>query len=149
MFFIWSINIENCNLKKIVKKPLYGPITNSHLKEKINYDYNDYVKILLKKWPIAFGNKNASISIAIFVYKLKWCIKLRYLHYSTTWLCTWVRVYIDCASYTFQLSIKKCLIFDLQMTGTIYIPLRHYLPSLQSFLEFHLNPENFKQFKTN
>lgn len=37
------------------------------------------------------------------------------------------------------------------MTGTIYmyIPLRHYLPSLQNFLEFHLNPENFKQFKTN
>lgn len=37
-----------------------------------------------KKWPRAFGNKNASISIAIFVYKLKWCMKLRYLHYSTT-----------------------------------------------------------------
>lgn len=33
------------------------------------------------------------------------------------------------------------------MTGTIYIPLRHYLPSLQSFLEFHLNPEILNNLK--
>lgn len=53
MFFIWFINIGNCNFKKIVKKLFYGLIINLYFKEKINFDYNDYVKIFLKSgWDI-------------------------------------------------------------------------------------------------